>query len=59
MPQFALWVYDYVLLQSMLRTAVALLPSPEVLGLGVMLELAVNQSLCIFLTKDDVCLFLF
>lgn len=28
----------------MLRTPVALLPAPEVLGLGMMLELAVKQS---------------
>lgn len=57
-PQFALWVFHYVLLQSTLRTALALLPSLEVLGLGTMLELAVNQNIFIFLYKyDDLVLF--
>lgn len=60
MPQFALWVFHYALLQGTLRAALALLPSPEVLDLGTMLELAVNQNLFIFLTKyDEVCLVLF
>lgn len=60
-PHFALWVYDsYLLLHSMLRTPVALLPAPEVLGLGMMLELAVNQNTSAFLTKyNEVCLVLF
>lgn len=48
-PQFPLWVYNsYVLLQSMLRTPVFFLPSTEVLGLGIMLELSANQNLFLF-----------
>lgn len=59
-PQFALWVYDYVLLQSTLRTALALLPSAEILGLCMILKLAVNQNIFVFLVKyNQVCLVLF
>lgn len=49
-PQFPLWLYNsYVLLQSMLRTPVVFLPSTEVLGLGITLDLSANQNIFIFL----------